>query len=151
MTRRRLLVDDAVAQETLRLSTAGLGLWCVLLGAITIAGGAERWSAAQFATALQFPGAPESVGAAQLAVGLLALGGAVWRRRRAVAAGLFGGGVVNAFFAITTGHAAATVPAVAWTSPTNYACLTLAYLLVLAAYRDKDHPSDTLSQAGARP
>ena len=49
------------------------GAFAIVYGTVVIAGGAERWSAPQFRTALMVPGAPESWGIVLVTFGTVSL------------------------------------------------------------------------------
>lgn len=114
---RRVSVDPGVAQGLLAVTGYIYAAFAILVGLGTIVGGATRWRAAAYRTALQVPGAPESWGAALLIAGVLLLVGTIFATRSLIVTGALSCALWCLFFGVSIAIETWSNPAVGFTGP----------------------------------
>lgn len=106
----------------------------VVIGLFIIAGGAARWQGPSYASALAYPGAPESWGYVALITGVIGLLGSLQARMILVAWSLYLLAAWALFFAISVGSAAYGNPNAGTTGVAVYLYVALVGIVVGVAH-----------------
>ncbi|MBF6298203.1 hypothetical protein IU459_11695 [Nocardia amamiensis] len=132
-------MNPFVAVTFTRFVAIVLLLFASVYGAITIIGGASRWSSPAYEVALQVPGAPESWGAALLGASVMGLVGFATRVLPVIAVGFGACAAWSTAFAFSIGVVAARNPGVGWGGVATWVFLALLYMACTAAGAGRFH------------
>lgn len=139
MSRYQPDMAPAVAASFTRLSALALLTFAAAYGAITIAGGAERWSAPAYEVALQVPGAPESWGAVLFGAALVGLLGFLVRALPVIMVAFSICAGWSGCFAWCVGVVAARDEGVGWGGVATWVFLAIMYAACTAAGSGRFH------------
>jgi hypothetical protein len=132
-------MQPAVALAFARLTALALLVFGTAYGAITIVGGAARWSSPAYEVALQVPGAPESWGAVLLGSALMGAVGFAARALPVIMIGFAGCAAWAGCFAFCIALVAARNPGVGWGGVAIWAFLAFMYATCTAAGAGRFH------------
>lgn len=120
-----------VVEATTRL----IATFALLQGVFIILGHKERWASPAFATALSFPGAPESWGGVLIACGATALTGSLMRKCLVIQCGMVGIAIWCFFFMATFIKTAIENPTAGTTGIWAYGLLGAISCIMTLAYK----------------